>query len=58
MRTILLDIAPKDSRLLAGYSLDDRILELEKLVSTYRGIVVLQTLQKRDEPDYATYVGK
>lgn len=58
MRTILLDIAPKDSALLAGYSLDDRVAELEKLVSTYRGIVVLQTLQKRDEPDYTTYVGK
>lgn len=58
MRTILLDIAPKDSTLLAGYSLDDRIAEFEKLVSTYRGIVVLQTLQKRDEPDYTTYVWK
>ena len=58
MRTILLDIAPKDPKLLAGFSLADRIAELEKLVSTYRGIVVLQTLQKRDEPDYQTYVGK
>ncbi len=58
MRTILLDIAPKDSVLLAGYSLDDRIAELQKLVSTYQGVVVLQTLQKRDEPDYSTYVGK
>jgi GTPase len=58
MRTILLDIAPKDSALLEGYSLDDRIRELQKLVSTYKGVVVLQTLQKRDEPDYQTYVGK
>lgn len=58
MRTILLDIAPKDSSLLVGYSLDDRIAELQKLVSTYQGVVVLQTLQKRDEPDYRTYVGK
>ena len=58
MRTILLDIAPKDSRLLAGFSLEDRIAELEKLVSTYRWVVILQTIQKRDEPDYSTYVGK
>lgn len=36
MRTILLDIAPKDSSLLVGYSLDDRIAELQKLVSTYQ----------------------
>lgn len=58
MRTILLDIAPKDSKLLARFSLEDRISELKKLVSTYQGVVVLQTLQKRDEPDYSTYVGK
>lgn len=58
MRTILLDIAPKDPKLLAGFSLEDRISELTKLVATYRGVVVLQTLQKRDEPDYRTYVWK
>jgi GTP-binding protein HflX len=58
MRTILLDIAPKDSKLLTRFSLEDRISELKKLVSTYQGVVVLQTLQKRDEPDYSTYVGK
>ncbi|MCB9806624.1 hypothetical protein H6768_01780 [Candidatus Peribacteria bacterium] len=28
------------------------------MVATYQGVVVLQTLQKRDEPDYATYVGR
>ncbi len=58
MRTILLDIAPKDPRLLLDFSLEDRIAELKKLVSTYQGIVVLETLQKRDEPDYRTYVWK
>ncbi len=58
MRAILLDVAPKDPKLLAEYSLEDRIQEFEKLVSTYRGLVVLQVLQKRDEPDYATYIGK
>lgn len=58
MRTVLLDIAPKNTRLLEGFSLEDRIAELQKLVSTYRGVVILQTLQKRDEPDYTTYVGK
>jgi len=58
MRTILLDIAPKDPKLLTWFSLEDRISELKKLVFTYQGVVVLQTLQKRDEPDYSTYVGK
>lgn len=58
MRTILIDIAPKDPKLLVNFSLEDRIFELKKLVSTYRGVVVLQTLQKRDEPDYSTYIWK
>lgn len=56
MRTILLDVAPKDPQLLAHFSLDDRIEELKKLVSTYKWVVILQTLQKRDSPDYKTYI--
>ncbi len=56
MRAILLDIAPKNPTLLAEYSLDDRLVELQKLVATYKGIVILETFQKRDEPDYETYV--
>lgn len=58
MRAILLDIAPKNPSELLGYSLKDRVSELEKLVLTYRGVVIIQVLQKRDEPDYMTYVWK
>ncbi|MBU0627180.1 hypothetical protein KKG31_03000 [Patescibacteria group bacterium] len=32
--------------------------ELESLVETYGGLVVLKKFQKRDQPDYTTYVGK
>ncbi len=35
-----------------------RLFELESLVNTYGGIVVLKTIQKRGVPDYSTYVGK
>lgn len=27
-------------------------------MATYQGVVILETIQKRDEPDYRTYVGK
>lgn len=31
--------------------------ELESLVWTYGGVTILKRLQKRDDPDYHTYVG-
>ncbi len=31
--------------------------ELENLVSTYGGIVILEHIQKRGIPDYTTYIG-
>ena len=38
--------------------LEDRMRELENLVNTYGGVVVLQKYQKKDHPDLRTYVGK
>lgn len=35
-----------------------RLEELECLTTTYGGIVVVKTIQKRGLPDYATYIGK
>jgi GTP-binding protein HflX len=32
--------------------------ELENLVNTFGGVVILQTYQKKDQPDNKTYVGK
>ena len=36
----------------------NRLEELENLVNTYGGVVVIQTIQKRDTPDYENYIGK
>lgn len=35
-----------------------RLSELESLVTTYRGVVIVKALQKKAVPDYRTYVGK
>jgi GTPase len=35
-----------------------RLSELESLVKTYGGIVVIKTIQKKGIPDYETYIGK
>ena len=57
MRAILVDIAPKDLKITSEETYEDRIAELKNLVSTYDGVVILETVQKRDVPDYKTYVG-
>lgn len=38
--------------------LNDRMEELENLVSTYGGVVILKKYQRRDAADYETYIGK
>lgn len=54
-KAILVDIIdPKTSKVAA----QKRLEELESLVSTFGGIVVLEVIQKRSLPDYETYIGK
>lgn len=36
---------------------DARMAELENLVTTFGGFVILQTIQKKKRPDYQTYIG-
>jgi len=36
----------------------NRLKELENLINTYGGIVVVKTIQKKGIPDYGTYIGK
>ena len=36
--------------------LEDRMRELENLVETYGGLVLLKTFQRRDTPDLRTYI--
>lgn len=55
LRVFLADIvAPKIPKPV----LDDRMRELENLVTTYGGLVLLQKFQRREMPDFKTYIGK
>lgn len=55
LRTLLIDVAPKQSS-------DDecfiRMEELEHLVDTYGWLVIDTKIQRKDGPDFLTYVGK
>jgi GTP-binding protein HflX len=54
MNVIIVDIADKSTR---PEDLADRMAELENLVHTYGGLVVVERVQKRDIPDYRTFIG-
>lgn len=54
-KAILIDVI--DSRT-SEKEAQNRLEELESLVNTYGGIVVVKTIQKKGIPDYATYIGK
>ena len=53
MKVILVDIVPHGT---PQEDYDERMIELENLASTYWSIVVLKRIQKRDMPDYRTFV--
>ncbi len=55
LRVFLVDIVSKD---ITPELLEDRMNELESLLTTYGGLVVLKKFQKKDQPDYQTYIGK
>ncbi len=54
-RAILVDIIKPET---SPIEAENRLDELEKLINTYGGIAILKTIQKKDFPDYQTYVGK
>lgn len=54
MKTIIVDIAPHAT---SREELDIRMTELSSLVSTYGGVTIVKEVQKRDTPDYRTFVG-
>jgi len=55
LKAVLVDVIdPKTTKEEA----QKRLEELESLVQTFGGIVVLKTIQQRVVPDYETYVGK
>lgn len=53
-RAILIDVVPPrtDPKIA-----ERRLLELESLTDTFGGIVVVKLLQKKDSPNYRTYIG-
>jgi len=54
-KAILIDVIdPKISQVKAK----KRLQELENLVKTFGGLVVVKTIQKKGFPDYDTYIGK
>lgn len=55
MKAILIDVI--DSRT-SKEEAKKRLVELENLVNTYGGIVVVKTIQKKGKPNYDTFVGK
>lgn len=55
LKVFLADIVSKD---LKPEILEDRMRELENLVQTYGWVVVLKKIQRKDQPDYRTYIWK
>ena len=53
LRVFLVDLVDKQT---SREVLEDRMRELENLVNTYGGVVVLQKYQKKDQPDLRTYI--
>lgn len=54
-KAILIDVIDKET---TKKTAEKRLNELENLVNTYGGIVVVKAIQKRGRPDYETYIGK
>ena len=54
LKTIIIDIAP---HWLDEKALTHRMDELESLVSTYGWVTIVKKVQKRNTPDYRTYIG-
>lgn len=54
IRVFLADVVPPQSDAEVAHQ---RMAELENLVSTYHGLVVVKCIQKKYRPDYKSYIG-
>lgn len=54
LKVFLVDIVPPT---FPADLIEHRMLELESLVTTYQGVVVVKKIQKRMTPDYRMYIG-
>ena len=55
MRVHIIDII---SHGMTSWEQSQRMIELERLVTTYGWLVIIKTMQKKDIPAYRTYIGK
>jgi len=55
LRVFVADIVPPDFE--KREAMEERMSELENLVTTYGWVVILEHIQKRSLPDYNTYIG-
>jgi len=55
MKVVIADVIEPD---FPQQKLDYRMQELENLVNTYWGVVIVEKIQKRWKPDYETFLGK
>ncbi len=56
LKVFLADILPKEVR--KKQNAKDRMVELENLVNTYGGVVIVQHIQNKMVPDYDTFIGQ
>lgn len=56
LKVFIADVLPFEIR--GEKDMQDRLLEVENLVNTYGGVVILKHIQKRGVPDYGTYIGR
>lgn len=54
LKVFLADIVPPD--IVEKNKMEDRMIELENLVTTFGWVVILEHIQKRSLPDYNTYI--
>lgn len=55
LRVTIVDIIPHEC---SQREQSQRMMELERLVTTYGWLVIVKTIQKKDQPSYKTYVGQ
>ena len=55
-RVFIADILPADIEI--RENMEDRMIELENLVNTYGGVVIVKHIQNKSVPDYKTFIGE
>lgn len=55
LKVFIVDVLP--SECCKRENMEDRMKEMENLVHTYGGVVIVEHIQKRGTPDYTTYIG-